>query len=45
MSPKIINCPIESKEIYSRILCFPIDQRYDTDDMERIIATVKEWKN
>lgn len=44
MSPRIMNCPIESKEIYSRILCFPIDQRYDTDDMQRVIETVKEWK-
>lgn len=45
MPPKITNCPIESKEIYSRILCFPIDQRYDTDDMQRVIETIKEWKN
>lgn len=45
MSPRIENCPNESKEIYSRILCFPIDQRYDSDDMQRIIETVIEWKN
>lgn len=43
ISPHIKNCPIETEEVYSRILCFPIDQRYESDDMQRIIETVKEW--
>lgn len=27
--------------IYDHILCIPIDQRYDSDDMERIISIIK----
>lgn len=43
-SPNIENCPSESQEIYDHILCFPIDQRYDFDDMQRIVKILQEWK-
>ena len=42
--PKADNCPEicqEAEEIYNHILCIPIDQRYDTDDMERIVNVLK----
>lgn len=35
----------ETEEIYSRILCFPIDQRYDQEDMDRIDMALSEWKS
>lgn len=31
------------ENIYNCILCFPIDQRYDLEDMDRIVTTLKEW--
>lgn len=33
----------ETRSIYERILCIPIDQRYDQDDMERTAAALAEW--
>ncbi|WP_165157805.1 GNAT family N-acetyltransferase [Parabacteroides sp. ZJ-118] len=42
--PKADNCPdvcSEADEIYDHILCIPIDQRYDDEDMERIIGVLK----
>lgn len=42
-SHNIENCPLETQKIYDHILCFPIDQRYDLDDMQRIIKTLQEW--
>lgn len=41
--PKADHCPeIDdySQMIYDKILCIPIDQRYGTDDMERIINVI-----
>lgn len=38
-------CPTickEAEEIYQKILCIPIDQRYNTDDMERIIKVITD---
>lgn len=32
-----------AEEIYEKILCIPIDQRYDTDDMERIVKVITEY--
>lgn len=32
-----------AKEIYADILCIPIDQRYDTDDMERILDCIHAY--
>ena len=42
-SDKILDCPSESQEIYTRILCFPIDQRYDATDIQRVINAVQKW--
>ena len=42
-SPRIVDCPKETSAIYERILCFPIDQRYDKEDMFRIFNTVEKW--
>lgn len=42
--PKTDNCPDicpDADDIYNHILSIPIDQRYDTDDMERIISIIK----
>lgn len=42
--PKADNCPVidsSSEYIYDHILCIPIDQRYDSDDMERIVKVLK----
>lgn len=33
----------EADELYKSILCFPIDQRYDIEDMERVIIKIKEY--
>lgn len=33
----------EVQYIYDNILCFPIDQRYDIDDMERMTACLKKF--
>lgn len=35
----------EAQMIYDLALCIPIDQRYDTDDMERIISCIREFYN
>ena len=43
--PKAECCPIVDSDadyLYEHILCIPIDQRYDSDDMERIISVFKE---
>ena len=42
--PKADCCPTinpTAEDIYQHILCVPIDQRYDIDDMERIISIIK----
>ena len=41
--PKADHCPDiddNSQTIYDKILCVPIDQRYGTDDMERIVEVI-----
>lgn len=43
--PKPDCCPPiskEAEEIYEKILCIPIDQRYGTDDMERIVKVITD---
>ena len=38
--PKADCCPLvcsAADELYDNLLCIPIDQRYDTDDMNRIL--------
>lgn len=42
--PKAENCPAVGENadmIYEKILCIPIDQRYDIDDMQRIVKVIK----
>ena len=42
--PKADCCPQickEAEEVYDKILCVPVDQRYDVDDMQRIIKVIK----
>ncbi|MBU3205221.1 DegT/DnrJ/EryC1/StrS family aminotransferase [Clostridium algidicarnis] len=34
----------EVQNIYDSILCLPVDQRYDVDDMNRIIKCIKEYR-
>ena len=44
--PKPDCCPPickEAEEIYEKILCIPIDQRYGIDDMERIVKVITEY--
>ena len=44
--PKEDICPAvcaEADEIYAHVLCLPVDQRYDADDMERMIRLAAEW--
>lgn len=46
--PKAEVCPEicnESQRIYDSILCLPCDQRYDEDDMYRILICIKEYIN
>ena len=31
------------RKVYAEILCFPIDQRYEKNDMERIVSCVKDY--
>lgn len=41
--PKAENCPAIGENadlIYEKILCIPIDQRYDVDDMQRIVNVI-----
>jgi len=43
--PKEDNCPPIgdiSNSIYEKILCIPIDQRYDEDDMQRIVNVLNK---
>lgn len=42
MSTHIDKVSSESDYIYKHILCIPIDQRYDVDDMQRIIDTLEK---
>ena len=40
-----IYCPKENiKDIYSTILMIPIDQRYDVDDMRRIVKIINDYE-
>lgn len=44
--PKPDNMPYiceEAEGLYDHILCLPIDQRYDLDDMGRMVSCLKEW--
>lgn len=44
--PKPECCPPickEAEEIYEKILCIPIDQRYGTDDMNRIVKVITDY--
>lgn len=34
-----------AENAYEHLLCIPIDQRYDLDDMERIVSVMKEINN
>lgn len=34
----------EAEEIYRHVLCLPVDQRYDLDDMERMAECIKNWR-
>lgn len=41
---KAENCPAIDENtdlIYKQVLCIPIDQRYDVDDMQRIVKVIK----
>ena len=43
--PKPECCPHiskEAEEIYEKILCIPIDHRYDSDDMNRIVKVITD---
>lgn len=43
--PKADNCPAideMAETIYEKILCIPIDQRYDVDDMQRIVNVINK---
>lgn len=43
--PKADNCPAideVAETIYEKILCIPIDQRYDVDDMQRIVNVINK---
>lgn len=43
--PKAECCPAineEAEDIYKKILCIPIDQRYSIDDMERIVKVITD---
>lgn len=43
--PKPDFCPPickEAEEIYEKILCIPIDQRYSVDDMDRIVKVITD---
>lgn len=43
--PKAENSPIideVAEKIYEKILCIPIDQRYDVDDMQRIVEVINK---
>ncbi|MBR1762681.1 MAG: DegT/DnrJ/EryC1/StrS aminotransferase family protein [Eubacterium sp.] len=35
----------EAEYIYNNIICIPIDQRYNVEDMQRIIELLKEYDN
>ena len=42
--PKADCCPEVDKDseyVYEHILCIPIDQRYDQDDMERVVEVIR----
>lgn len=39
-----IDCKPETKYLYEHMLCIPIDQRYGTDDMQRIVDCLNEGK-
>ncbi|MBR3447488.1 MAG: hypothetical protein IKH27_06775 [Oscillospiraceae bacterium] len=44
--PKDDICPpvcAEADDIYAHVLCLPVDQRYDADDMERMTRLITEW--
>lgn len=46
--PKAEVCPEvcnEAQSIYDSVLCLPVDQRYDVDDMDRIIKCIEEYYN
>ena len=34
-----------AENAYQHLLCIPVDQRYDLDDMERIVSVIKEINN
>lgn len=44
--PKAKGCPKicdEAQKIYDSILCLPVDQRYDEDDMDRILKCIEVY--
>lgn len=36
-------CPI-ADYIYDRVICIPVDQRYDLEDMERVVMVIRKWE-
>ena len=45
--PKAECCPVvddNAEELYSHLLCLPIDQRYELDDMQRIVNVINRSK-
>ena len=45
--PKADNCPKVSSvvdNLYNTLLCIPIDQRYDNDDMNRVLEVINNFK-
>ncbi len=46
--PKSEMCPPVCKDarmLYEKSLCIPIDQRYDIDDMDKVISCIKEFES
>lgn len=46
--PKGENCPVVNDGanfLYENLLCIPVDQRYDEEDMERVVKVVKNFYN
>lgn len=46
--PKLEECPRicnEAQNIYDKVLCLPVDQRYNVNDMDRIINCIEEYIN
>lgn len=42
--PQVCICDEETDYIYESMLCFPIDQRYCMEDMERMVSTLESYE-